>query len=254
MQNGPVTTRVRHPEKLGDKLSEPDAHDASFIVLYEGWLEDLERLHRSLSNHLGSHDWELVVVDNPVSDADSEAISALERVVHVPLTQKVGYGGGRNLGIRLAAGKIVIVLDTSVQLTGDVLAPVAAHLEDDSVGLVGRWGVVTSDGFHYEEAKGPDVDGVEAYVMAARRTLLSELGLFDPKFKWYRNADLDYSFKVRASGRRTIVDASLPLTRHAHRLWESTPEAERDEMSRRNFWRFRDHWGDREDLLTHPRG
>jgi hypothetical protein len=76
------------------------------------------------------------------------------------------------------------------------------------------------------------------------------MGLFHPKFKWYRNADLDYSFQVRDAGLRTIVDPALPVTRHTHRLWETTPDAEREEWSRKNFFRFRDHWADRKDLFT----
>jgi cysteinyl-tRNA synthetase len=110
---------------------------------------------------------------------------------------------------------------------------------------------VSSDhGFHFEESDGPEVDAVEGYFMAIRRSDLARTGLFDPKFRFYRNADLDFSFQVRASGLRTIVDPSLPLKRHEHRLWENTPD--RDELSRKNFFRFRDHWADRKDLFVTP--
>jgi hypothetical protein len=78
--------------------------------------------------------------------------------------------------------------------------------------------------------------------------------LFDPKFKWYRNADLDFSFRVRDAGLKTVVDHTLPLERHEHRLWENTPEAQRDELSRKNFFRFRDHWAERPDLFVRMGG
>lgn len=242
--------RIRHPQKLGDRLADPDARDASFVALFEGWPEDLERLHASLAAHSSSRDWELVVVDQPVDDAASELIASLDRVVHVPLRDHVGWAAGRNIGLRLATGRIAVVVDTSVELSGDPLAPVERHLADPGVGLVGRWGVRTPDGFHFHESDGPDVDGVEAYFMAMRRQDLRRTGLLHSKFKWYRNADLDFSFRVRDAGLRTVVDSSLPLTRHAHRLWETTPEPEREEMSRKNFFRFRDHWGDRPDLFV----
>lgn len=245
--------RVKHPQKLGDRLGDPDTHDVSFLVLFEGWATDVERLHRSLRAHLPDRDWEFVVVDNPTDDEASERIAALERVVHVPLAEHVGFGGGRNLALRLATGRICVVVDTSVELTGDALAPIEAHLADEHIGLVGRWGVVTPNGFDFDEAEGPDVDGVEAYFMAGRRAVFAEAGLFDPKFRWYRNGDVDFTFRVRAAGYRTIVDPSLPLARHTHRLWEATPEAEREQLSRKNFWRFRDHWGEREDLFLSMR-
>lgn len=242
--------RVKHPQKLPDRLAEPPSCDASFVVLYDGWLEDLLRLHASLVAHLSTDNWELVVVDNPISDNDSDAIASLARVVHVPLAQKIGYGGGRNIGLRQSSGGVVVVVDTAVELTGDLVTPLTSLLEDEGVGIAGRWGVVTPNGFDFAESDGPDVDGVEAYLMALRRSVLPVVGTFNAKFRWYRNADLDFSFQVRAAGYRTIVDPSLPVRRHVHRVWETTPEAERDEHSRKNFWRFRDHWAERRELFV----
>jgi GT2 family glycosyltransferase len=244
--------RVKHPQRLGDKFNEPDAHDASFVVLFEGWVDDLLRLHRSLAEHL-SGDWELVCIDDPVDDDASQRIAGLERVVHVPLRDGVGWAAGRNLGLRLATGRTAVVIDTSVELEGDALARVDELLDDPTVGLAGAWGVRTSDAFHFEESSGEGgvhgVHGVEAYLMAARRSTWRDAGLFDPKFRFYRNADIDQSFRVRAAGLRTVVDPSLAVVRHEHRLWASTPEAERDELSRKNFFRFRDHWAERTDLF-----
>ncbi len=246
-----AVARIKHPQKLGDRLAEPDDFDVSFVVLHEGWPEDLERLHRSLVAHLAAGSWELVVVDNPTDDEDSARIAALPGVRHIPLRDPVGWAAGRNLGLRLATGRIVAVVDTCVELTGDLLGPLGRHLSDDQVGLVGRWGVVTPDGFGFHEHEGPDVDGVEAYLMALRRGILGSTGLFHPKFRFYRNADIDFSFQVRAAGYRTIVDPTLPVDRHTHRLWASTPPEERDASSQRNFRRFRDRWGDREELFGH---
>lgn len=242
--------RVRHPQKLGDRLPEPDALDASFVVLHDGWVEDLERLHASLAAHLRSHAWELVVVDNPVDDEASLRIAALDHALHLPLAETMGWAAARNLGLRQATGRLVFVVDASVEVTGDVVAAVADRLSDHGIGLVGRWGVVTTNGYDFDESDGPDVDGVEGYLMALRRADLPRTGLFDAKFKWYRNADLDFSFRVRAAGFRTIVDPELPVERHEHRLWHHTPEGQRDELSRKNFFRFRDHWKDRPDLFV----
>lgn len=245
--------RIRHPQKLGDRFGSPDEHDASFVALFEGWPEDLERLHASLVRHLSPRAWELVVVDLPTDDEASERIASLERVTHVPLRDPVGWAAARNLGLRMATGRVVAVVDTSVELEGDLLEALEDRLADPGVGLVGRWGVVTSDGFDFDEVSpdGPaDVDGVEAYLMAMRRADLERTGLFDAKYRWYRNADIDFSFLVRAAGLRTIVDPSLPLVRHEHRRWGSTPDAQREELSHKNFRRFRDRWGERRDLFV----
>jgi hypothetical protein len=241
--------RIKHASKLPDRSGEPDAHDISFLVLFDGWPEDVERFHTSASATVTT-DWQLVVVDNPVDEDGSQRLAGLDRTEHVPLRDTVGYGAGRNLAMRLATGRILCIVDTSVELTGDVASPIAACLHDAAVGLVGRWGVTTRDGFAFEESSGPDVDGVEGYLMALRRADVARVGTFDPKFRFYRNADIDFSFRVRDAGLRTIVDPSLPVTRHDHRLWESTPQAQRDDLSHQNFHRFRRHWGERPELFV----
>jgi glycosyltransferase involved in cell wall biosynthesis len=241
--------RVKHATKLPDRTSDPDTCEISFLLLFDGWPEDVERFYASVEKHLVAP-FEVVVVDNPGDDDGSERIAKLDRVLHIPLRDRVGYGAGRNIALRQATGRVVCIVDTSVEVTDDPLPVLSPLLDDPSIGLVGKWGVSTDHGFHFEESDGPDVDGVEAYFMGQRRADVERIGFFVAKFRFYRNADLDYSFKVRDAGLRTVVDARLPLVRHEHRLWSNTPEHERDDLSRKNFFRFRDHWADRPDLFT----
>jgi hypothetical protein len=42
----------------------------------------------------------------------------------------------------------------------------------------------------------------------------------------------------------------VPAIRHEHRGWTSLPVAERDRLSKRNFYRVLDRFGSRRDLLT----
>jgi cysteinyl-tRNA synthetase len=87
--------------------------------------------------------------------------------------------------------------------------------------------------------------------MAFRRADALALEGFDPKFRFYRIADIEFSFRLRAQARgRAVVVAGLPIEKHEHRLWEATDPAERERLSRRNFYRFLDRWGGREDLLV----
>ena len=72
----------------------------------------------------------------------------------------------------------------------------------------------------------------------------------DPKFRFYRIADIDFSFRLRDRGGIARGVAGLPLERHEHRLWEATPAPERDRLSRRNLYRFLDRWRTRFDLVV----
>jgi cysteinyl-tRNA synthetase len=85
--------------------------------------------------------------------------------------------------------------------------------------------------------------------MAFRREDVTAGLLFDPKFKFYRNADIDFSLRWRAAGHR-LVAAALPLERHTHREWAALGEQERERKSRDNFARLLRSWRDRTDLLT----
>ena len=91
---------------------------------------------------------------------------------------------------------------------------------------------------------------MQSYCFAFKRERIGDVGLMRESFRFYRNLDLDYSFHFRDKGYRIVADPTLAVRRHAHRIWEELGETERVEMSKKNFRRFLDRWGDREDLLV----
>jgi cysteinyl-tRNA synthetase len=163
----------------------------------------------------------------------------------------LGWAAGGNVGLRQAGGRIVVFLDTSIELAGDIFDGIEGLLGDETVGVAGRWGVVSNDLRSFDEAQGSgDVDAVEGYLMAFRRDVLREVGLQDEKYRFYRHLDLDFSFSVRSRGYRAVIDTSLPAIKHDHVEWSATPPLDRDRLSKRNFYRFLQKWGDRTDLLV----
>ena len=112
---------------------------------------------------------------------------------------------------------------------------------------------MTHDLREFEESPAPGpCDAIEGYCMAMRRELLIATGGFDEKFRWYRTADIELSFRVKDRGLGTEV-VPIPVERHAHRMWFETEPAERAKWSKRNFYRFLDRWRDRWDLVLDPR-
>ena len=179
-----------------------------------------------------------------------ELSAADERVQPIRCDHNLGTGAGRNCGLRFARGRVVVVVDTSVELTGDALTTLAAALEDDGAGIVGPFGVTSEDLRDFEDAPGPEVDAVEGYLMAFRRDRIREVGLMDEKFRFYRHLDLDYSMAFREAGYHNRIISELPLRRHAHSDWERTPPEERDRLSKRNFYRFLKKRGHSQSLLV----
>jgi GT2 family glycosyltransferase len=239
-------TRARDVESV---LDEPATADVSVHWVVEGWPEDVVRGLAGFRAHGSGLDLHLVVAD--VSETDPSTYG--EGVEVVSLEAGTGWAEAGNAGLRRSRGRIVVVVDGSVEPTGDVLGPVVAALEDATVGVCGPFGISTDDlrEFHESEGAGPDreVDAIEGYLMAFRRDVLRDLGLFDERFRWYRTADIELSFRAKDAGLRAVV-VDVPLTRHEHRVWQATSPAERDRLSKRNYYRFLERFRGRFDLLV----
>ena len=249
----PSDPAARHGEgtDTGSRLDEPAQVAASLQILAEDHPDDLRRLLRGLRAHAPPPTWELVVVGNaPTFDLDEALAESPVDAVAVETRGRLGWADARTLGLRRSLGEVTVVLDTSVEPTGDFLSPLLEAFEDPSVGIAGPWGVVSETGRQFEEGAPGEEDAIEAYCLAVRRDALRRVPGFDARFRFYRNADLDFSFAVRDAGWRAVQTEPLPLARHEHRGWAAFPEAERDRLSRRNFYRFLDRWRDRTDLLV----
>jgi len=235
----------------GTSLARPATHAASVVILVEDYADDLARLLDGLARHPLPGDAQLILVANAPAAGVESLLAAGEAVV-VRSEHRLGWADAANLGMGAAGGAVVVLLDSSLEPQGDWLTPLLTAFAVPEVGLAGGWGVTSSDGRTFDEAPPGEVDAVEGYCLAVRREALRAVGGFDPRFRWYRNADLDLSFAIRAAGWRALRTAPLPLVRHTHRGWDALPPEERDRLSRRNFYRFLDHWRDRPDLLLHP--
>ena len=93
---------------------------------------------------------------------------------------------------------------------------------------------------------------IEGYALAFRRADAAARGPLDERFRFYRNLDIWWSLVLRDEGEesppRRAVALPIPAMRHEHRGWTSLDEAERDRLSKRNFYRIIDRFGWRRDL------
>jgi cysteinyl-tRNA synthetase len=230
----------------------PAARAVSLLTVVHGWRADAERWLLSVFTHTRA-DFEAVVVDNSGDPqiAGWLAGRSAERLRVIKLDPPLGFAAAANSGIEAAAGEVIVLFDPGVELTGDAITPLLDALRDPAVVVAGPFGLRGMGTLkEFEESPGPEVDAIEGYCMAFRRADAIAVGGFDPKFRFYRMADVELSFRLRDRGGNAVVVPDLPLQRHEHRLWESTEPAERERLSRRNTYRFLDRWRDREDLLV----
>jgi cysteinyl-tRNA synthetase len=239
-------TRLR-PRDVESVLDEPPTADASVHWVVESWPEDVARALAAFRANQGGRDVHYVVAD--VTQTDPATYGDGVEVLRLELG--TGWGVARNAGLKRSRGRTVLAVDGSIEPTGDVFGPLEAALEDPTVGVCGPFGISTEDLREFHDSDGPEVDAIEGYLMAFRRDVIRDVGLFDEKFAWYRTADIECSFRIKEAGMRAVrVDA--PVRKHEHRVYHSTPPAERDRLSKRNYHRFLERFRGRFDLLVEP--
>jgi hypothetical protein len=246
--------------RYGASLDVPERFDeapvglATVVLVETDWPADTERALAALRAHAPEGTSMVVVADAPSDEKERALPPGDEDLEIVRTSQRLGTAPAINIGVRRASGPVVIVLDTSLEPTGDVVTPLVRALDDATVGVAGGFGIASADLRSFEDAPAGDVTAIEGYAIAFRRTDAAARGPLDERFRFYRNLDIWWSLVLRDEGEgaapRRAVAVDIPATRHEHRGWASLPEAERERLSKRNFYRIIDRFGHRRDLAS----
>ena len=244
------------------RLDEPDLGLATIVLVADEHPQDAVRAIGAIADH-APDGVQIVVVANGASNAGETALGAVasldpgEPGVQTELimtSARLGHAAALNAGIRRAEAPVIVLLDGSVEPTGDFVSPLVEALDADTVAVAGGWGITSGDLRHFQEAPAGDVDAIELYCLAFRRRDYVARGPLDEAFRYYRNLDIWWSLVLRdGEGEpRRAVAIELPLRRHEHRGWTSVEPDERERLSRRNFYRIIRQFGSRRDLLLRP--
>jgi len=262
-------TRYGSSASVPSRLDEAPTGVATVVLLATDWPDDLARAIRGLVEH-SPDGTRLVVVANAPSGEQAQALADLDAAdpgapgvaTEVVWTSaRLGHAAALNAGIRRASAPVVILLDTSVEQHGDLVTASATALEDPTVAVAGPFGLVSGDLRQFEEPPPGTVDvvAIEGYALAFRRSDYAARGPLDEHFAFYRNLDIWWSLVLRdqpddaaddEAPRRAIRVLGVEVERHEHRGWMSLPEAERDRLSKRNFYRVLKRFATRRDLLV----
>jgi GT2 family glycosyltransferase len=181
---------------------------------------------------------EVLAVDNASADGSAEILERRAGVRLVRSPRNLGFAGGANLGMRLAEGEFLVLLNTDATVqTGwleklveaaqaERVAAVTAKLVfADQPSLIQNAGVLLlSDGSAGDRGSGePDdgrydrreeVFGACGASMLVRREALADVGGFDESFFMYYE-DTDWSWRARLRGWRIIYEPRA-VAQHAH--------------------------------------
>lgn len=247
----------RMARQVPSLLNMSDLYTFSVHIVTQNTYEATQRCIKSVLRFAGNTELEIVLVDNASEDGIdlwAEAFRQQEPRLHfLHITRHMGDAEAYNLGLKQSRGRYILLLNPNVEVMGDIFTPLAETLADSEVGVTGYRGMTTDDLRHFEESSTSQVDVVTAPCMAFRRALLKQVGLFDEQYRSPYYMDIDFNFSIRDAGLEVVVTPDLPLRLHSHESETSLTEGERAEQQRlnkRNFYRFLEKWGNREDMLS----
>src|SRR5205085_4256620 len=178
----------RTARQLPSLLDETDTCLFSVNILARNSFEQTRRCLESVLRFAGSSDIEILLVDNASEDELSIWATTLQHAdprVHIlRVSRTMGEAEARNIGLKQSRGRYILLLDSSVELTGDVFTPLAETLADNRVGITGLHGLRTDDLRHFEESQQLEVEVVDKLCMAFKRKLLKKVGLFDERYRF----------------------------------------------------------------------
>ncbi len=245
----------RTTRQVPSLLDEPDRCEFSVNIIANTNYEEARRCLESVLRYIGTHEVEILVLNNrSLDDLETwfkDLQSGDSRLHLLNSSRSLGEAEAHNVALKQSQGKYIMLLDTSIELTGDVFAPIEETLTNVNVGITGYRGLSTDDLHHFKESSEAEVEAIDELCMAFQRSLLKKSGMFDESYRYVYYMAIDFSFAIRNSGVQAVITPNLPIISHPQLQDTTLPDAEKTRLTKRNFYRFLDKWGDREDLLLY---
>lgn len=195
------------------------------ILSFNNFEETTGKCLNALAADPDFSNWEVIVVDN-ASDANTqrqlnEARQRFPLVNFIFNSSNVGFAAGNNIGIKMATGDAVILLNSDAFPSPGMLGKLTGHFTHDvKLGMVGpvtnaagnEQNICTRPGSMEEKineglryASSGEFVTLPAYrldffCVAISRRALEEVGVLDEDFGRGYYEDLDYSLRVKAAG------------------------------------------------------
>jgi len=187
-----------------------------------------------------------------IGDAGSLFEQMDKRTYLISVNPGAAWGDCANVFLEKVQSKYVVIMDPSTRFIGDAITPVVAELEKGEYVAIGwRGGLVnTDDEWRSVDDKGSgEVDVLFSYFMAFNRAAMIEVGGFNPRALYYRNADIEYSLKIRQAGGK-LLQLELPLIQERHHGYHDVEPEFREVQSKKNYDRILDKYRGKDAILS----
>lgn len=161
---------------------------------------------------------EILVIDDGSTDATAAVAQALG--VRLLRKERGGAASARNMGLRAAAGDLILLLDADDMLTDGALEALSAPLADETIAAVFAMAedFVSPELTEEQQAalrpRTGSYGGVLPGCSLIRRQAFEAIGLFDESLK--SGETVDWQMKLRESGMGTVQLPTVTLRRRLH--------------------------------------
>ena len=221
--------------------------DVTVGLIVDGFTEDALETVKAIK---ANSDCAVAIIS--IGDAGTLFEQMDKRTYLISVNPGAAWGDCANVFLEKVQSKHVIIMDPSTRFIGDAITPVVQELEKGEYVAVGwRGGLInTEDEWRSVDDKGSgEVDVLFSYFMAFNRLAMIEVGGFNPRALYYRNADIEYSLKIRQAGGK-LLQMELPLTQERHHGYHDVDPEYRDVQSKKNYDRILDKYRGKSAILS----
>ena len=222
-------------------------NDVTVGLIVDGFTEDALDTVKTIK---ANSDCAVAIIS--IGDAGTLFEQMDKRTYLISVNPGAAWGDCANVFLEKVQSKYVIIMDPSTRFTADAIAPVVQELDKGEYVAVGwRGGLVnTEDEWRSVDDKGPgEVDVLFSYFIAFNRAAMIEVGGFNPRALYYRNADIEYSLKIRQAGGK-LLQMELPLIQERHHGYHDVDSEYREVQSKKNYDRILDKYRGKSAILS----
>ena len=230
-----------------DIRSVDTSDDVSVAMIIDGFTDDAVETVKSIKKYSSCG-----IVLLCIGDAGNLVEEMDDHTYLIALNPGASWGEAANALLNKINSKYLILMEPSTRFTGDAIAPVIAELEKGEYAAVGwRGGLInTDDEWRSVDDKGDgEVDVLFSYFMGLNRAYVLEAGGFNARAIYYRNADIEFSLKLRHSGGR-LLQMALPLEQGRHHGYHDADPEYRELQSKKNYDRILERFRGKSAILS----
>ncbi len=221
--------------------------DIAITIIVDGFITDAIESVRTIKANTKTPIVALVIGD-PAGLVDEVDL----QFQIVAITENFGWGENTNALLKNLSTKYLVIMDPSTKFLGDAMTPVIAELNKGEFSAVGwRGGLVNADDeWRSVDDKGAgEVDVLFSYFMSLNCADATNAGGFNNRAIYYRNADMEFSLRLRNVNGR-LLQMELPLEQGRHHGYYDTDPEFREVQSKKNYDRILERFRGKSAILS----